>query len=82
MGFLERRITMNTSHPTLAQALLIDVADVLARQQAGEPMTLLDVRNARAWESSPLKIRGAIRLQPPEWHVDPALPKDRLTVVY
>lgn len=73
---------MSTIQSPLTQSLRIGASDVLAWQRAGQPMTILDVRNARAWESSPVKIQGAIRLQPPEFQVDLTLPKDRPTVVY
>jgi hypothetical protein len=45
-------------------------------------MTFLDVRGDKAWEASSNKIRGAIRVRMADWHIDPAWPKDRPTVVY
>ena len=73
---------MSTPHHAVAQTLRIDVEEVRARQQSGSPVTILDVRNDKAWEASPIKIRGAIRIQPADWHVVPSWPKDQLTVVY
>ena len=73
---------MNTPHDAVGQTLRIDVEEVRTRQQSGSRVTMLDVRNDNAWESSPVKIQGAIRIQPTEGHIDPSWPKDRLTVVY
>jgi hypothetical protein len=73
---------MSKSHDAVAQTLRIGVEEVKTRQQTGAPVTILDVRNDKAWESSPVKIRGATRLRPAEGHIDPSWPKDRLTVVY
>jgi hypothetical protein len=60
----------------------MNAPDVKARLDAGEPATFLDVRGQQAWEGSPFKIRGAIRVAPAEFRVDTAWPKDRLTVTY
>ena len=59
--------------------LRIGVEQFKKRLEAGEPMTVLDARNKGPWQSSPVKVPGAIR-----WtsHIDPSWPKDRLTVVY
>jgi hypothetical protein len=73
---------MSTPHHANAQTLRIGAEEVRTRQQSSLPVTILDARNDRAWESSPLKIRGAIRIRSAEWHIDPSWPKDRLTVVY
>ena len=73
---------MNTPHDAVGQTLRIDVEEVRTRQQSGSRVTMLDVRNDNAWESSPVKIQGAIRIRPAEGHIDPSWPKDRLTVVY
>jgi hypothetical protein len=50
--------------------------------EAGNSCTILDVRSPQAWESSPVKIRGAIRVDPRHLTIDPAWPKDRCTVTY
>jgi hypothetical protein len=60
----------------------MSAGDVRKRQEAGEPTTFLDVRNPKAWESSPIKIVGAIRASADQFRIDPSWPKDRLTVVY
>ena len=59
--------------------LRIGVDEFKARLDAAEPLTVLDARNRGPWQSSPLRIKGAIR-----WtgHIDPSWPKGQLTVVY
>jgi hypothetical protein len=59
--------------------LRIGVDDFKQRFEAGEPITVLDARNREPWDSSPVKIQGAMR-----WtgRVDPTWPKRQLTVVY
>jgi hypothetical protein len=52
-----------------------------ARQEAGEPSTVLDVRGPRDWDLSDAKIPGALRTYP-ELQVDPRWPKDRLVSAY
>ena len=61
------------------QRLRISVDEFKKRLQAGEPVTVLDARNRGPWESSPVKIQGAMR-----WtgHINPSWPKHQLTVVY
>ena len=72
------------SAPTHAseQSLRIGVEELRTRLESGEAATLLDVRNDKPWETSAVKIAGALRVRPSEWHIDPSWPKDRLTVVY
>jgi rhodanese-related sulfurtransferase len=72
------------STPTRAseQSLRMDAQELRTRLEAGEAATLLDVRNDKPWETSPIKMAGAIRVRPADWHIDPSWPKDRLTVVY
>jgi rhodanese-related sulfurtransferase len=67
---------------TSAQSQRIDAAELKERMEAGEACTVLDGRAPQAWESSAVKIRGAIRVDPHDFRVDPSWPKDRLTVVY
>jgi hypothetical protein len=62
--------------------LRISAAEARRRVQSGEPATILDVRGPAAFDGSNVKVRGAIRAAPADFHVDPAWPKDRLTVVY
>ncbi len=64
------------------QARRISAEDLKRRLEAGEPATILDVRNPVAWDSSAVKIRGAVRAELAHLHVDPGWPKDRLTVIY
>jgi hypothetical protein len=73
---------MNTPQQSVIQKLRIGVEEFKARLLSGEPVTVLDACNEDAWESSPVKIRGAIRVQSANWHVDPTWPKDRFLVVY
>jgi hypothetical protein len=73
---------MITPQQAVTQKLRIGVEDVNTRQQRGEAIAILDARNDQAWESSPVKIRGAIRIPSANWHTDPSWPKDRFTVVY
>ena len=73
---------MTARQEPVTEELRISADDVKARLQSGVPVTMLDVRNDKAWETSPVKIRGAIRVRPADWHIDPSWPKDRLTVVY
>ena len=73
---------MSTPHHSVGHTLRIGVEEVRTRQQSGSLVTMLDVRNDKAWESSPVKIRGAIRIRAAERHIDPSWPKGQLTVVY
>jgi hypothetical protein len=66
----------------VARGLRIEAEEVNTRLQSGAPVTMLDVRNDKAWEAIPVKIAGAIRVPPADWRVDASWPKDRLTVVY
>jgi rhodanese-related sulfurtransferase len=73
---------MDATRQKNAVSLRIDPSELLARMKAGEPVTILDVRSQKAWESSQEKIPGAVRvdkdnLEPPaDW------PRNRLTVAY
>lgn len=73
---------MITPTQTSEQSLRINVEELRTHLESGEAATLLDVRNDKPWETSSVKIAGAIRVRPADWHIDPAWPKDRLTVVY
>ena len=70
---------MNVLHQGNDGKLRIGVEEFKQRLKSGELVTVLDARNKEAWESSPVKVQGAIR-----WtsHIDPSWPKGRLTVVY
>ena len=73
---------MASTSSTTAGTLRISPEDLKARLQAGTPVTILDVRNPKAWESSNVKIRGARRVEAEKFRVDPSWPKNQLTVVY
>ncbi|MBZ0157342.1 MAG: hypothetical protein K8I29_14170 [Alphaproteobacteria bacterium] len=42
----------------------MEVSDLKAKMDAGEPIILLDVRQPAAYASSPRKIRGAVYVDP------------------
>ena len=67
---------------TVYENARISPEDVKTRLEDLEALTVLDVRGERSWESSGEKIRGAVRLSPENFHVDPSLPRDWLTVAY
>ncbi len=73
---------MATRQEPGTQEVRIGADEVKTHLSSGVPITMLDVRNDKAWETSPVKARGAIRVRPSDWHIDPSWPKDRLTVVY
>jgi rhodanese-related sulfurtransferase len=73
---------MATYSTTTGQAARISPRELKSRMDASEPATILDVRNPKAWDSSDVKIQGAVRVSPDQPMVDPRWPKDRLTVVY
>jgi hypothetical protein len=73
---------MTARQESVTDELRIGADEVKARIQSGVPVTMLDVRNDRPWEESPVTIAGAVRVRPADWHIDPSWPKDRLTVVY
>ena len=73
---------MATASPTPTQAARINAEDAKRRLEAGEPATILDVRNPKVWGPSNVKIRGAMRLDPNQPRFDPAWPKNQLTFVY
>ena len=56
--------------------------NVKSRLESGESAIALDVRGWKAWESSDLKIRNALRADPERFRADPSWPRDRLLVVY
>lgn len=73
---------MTAYQKPVAEKLRIGADEVKSRLQSGEPITLLDVRNDKAWEAIPVKISQAIRIRPADWHMDGSWPKDQLMVVY
>ena len=73
---------MTARRENVAEALRIGVDEVKARLKSGVAVTMLDVRNDKAWEATPVKIAQAIRIRPADWHIDGSWPKGQLTVVY
>jgi hypothetical protein len=73
---------MSASSQTVVQSIRISAEDFNARWQGGESVTVLDMRSQKAWDSSDLKIPGALRISPDRFQIDPSWPKDRLTVAY
>ena len=73
---------MTARQEPVTEELRISADDVKARLQSGVPVTMLDVRNDKAWEATPVKIPGAFRIRPADWHIDGFWPKGQLTVVY
>ena len=49
--------------------LRITPEEAYARWKSGEPIVFIDARNPKAWESSDVKLPGAIRILPDQ--VDP-----------
>jgi hypothetical protein len=56
--------------------------EVKRRIEAGQSATIIDVRNPKAWASSPIKIAGAMRGDAEHFHSDPGWRKDRLSLAY
>jgi rhodanese-related sulfurtransferase len=73
---------MASPNAPTAQSLRIKPEDLKAPLDAEESVTILDVRAAKAWESSDERIPGAIRVDPEHLPTPPPWPKDRLTVTY
>lgn len=73
---------MATSTQTTVQAPRIDARDLRAKMEAGQAVTVLDARAAKAWAASDKRIRGDVRVDPEHFHADPSWPKEQLTVVY
>jgi len=65
-----------------AENLRITAEDLKARLQSGEPVTVLDARGERAYQQSPSRVRGAVRVDEENFRADPSWPRDRFTVVY
>ena len=61
----------------------LNVADVNALIERGEPLAFIDSRNPIAWGSSKVKLPGALRIpiDEVERHL-PTLPRDRRLIVY
>ena len=61
----------------------LNVAEVNALIERGEPLAFIDSRNPIAWGSSKVKLPGALRIpiDEVERHL-PTLPRDRRLIVY
>jgi rhodanese-related sulfurtransferase len=61
----------------------LQVSDVNALLERGEPVAFIDSRNPIAWGSSKVKLPGALRIpiDEVERHL-PTLPRDRRLIVY
>jgi rhodanese-related sulfurtransferase len=44
------------------EATKVSAHEVKAKMDRGEPLVVIDARNAKAWDESPVKIPGAIRV--------------------
>jgi hypothetical protein len=75
-------MTMTELPPGVSPPIRISAEEVVARLQAGQPMTVLDARSRQAWSESRLRLRGDLRIDRDHLHIDLSWPKDRLTVVY
>jgi hypothetical protein len=73
---------MATSHRVTNRLLRIESEELKRRLDAGEHVTILDVRSLKTWDASDRKMRGAIRRTVDELNIDPSWPRDRLTVAY
>jgi len=64
------------------QDLRISPAEVKEQMQAKQPVTILDARSDNAYYEADKRIRGDIRIDPRHLAIDPAWPKEQLTVAY
>ena len=71
---------MTDQGPAGVGDLRVRPEDIKRRLESGEPVIVLDVRGRKAWESSDLKIRNAVRADPEHFRADPSWAKDRLLV--
>lgn len=71
---------MIATHDT--QTLRITPDAVEAILESGRPVTMLDVRSGKAYDSSYLHIPGDIRVDPEEFRPEAAGYKDQMTVAY
>jgi hypothetical protein len=73
------------SQPTpnpLSRSLRIRAAEVKRRLETDEPVRFLDARSEKAWQATAAKIRGAVRIRPLLFTIDPDWDPAHLTVVY
>jgi hypothetical protein len=64
------------------QDLRISPAEVKKHIQDRQPITILDARSDNAYYDADNRIRGDIRIEPRHLGIDPAWPKEQLTVAY
>jgi hypothetical protein len=72
----------SNAEPAQARTLRIGPETVKARLEAGEPIVFLDARSQKAWDASPVKVCGAVRIRPLLLAVDPAWGRAGLVVIY
>ena len=73
---------MSDTSISIDRSLRISPTDLLAKLEAGEPVTVVDVRNPMPWEKSPIRIRDSLRIDPLELPLDAAWSKEQLLVFY
>ena len=73
---------MPTGTQATVRSLRMDAAEAKRRIESGEQATIVDVRSPQAWDSSNVKIVGAVRADAHHFRPDTSWPKDRLTLVY
>jgi rhodanese-related sulfurtransferase len=73
---------MSTANRVSNRLLRIDAEELKRRMDAGEPVTILDVRAPKAWDASDRMIRGAVRTTADDLPTNPDWSKNRLIVAY
>jgi hypothetical protein len=73
---------MATVSKATTKSLRISAAEAKRRIELGQPALILDVRAPKAWDSSDLRLQGAIRGAHDNFQIDPTWPKDRFTLAY
>jgi hypothetical protein len=73
---------MSTTHRVTNRLLRIEPEEIKHHLEAGEPVTILDVRAPKAWDASDRKLPGAVRGSAEALNIELAWPRDRLTVAY
>lgn len=67
----------------MSDARRMSVEELRSRLDAGEDITILDVRNPQAWEQSDTKIPGAFRVPMDHWEENlPSITKNSPIVAY
>jgi len=73
---------MSTPGPTTQRSLRITPEELRDLINAGEPVTILDVRGQQAYDGSRERIPGDVRVSPDDFRIDPSWPKNHPTVAY